>query len=464
MNEVPDLSRPRRSMIGRFISWSLSPRIMRRILISLAVVITLIAIIYARVNKHGDRLLEDSKRELAAKGENLDWSAYVPQPVPDDQNIFKAPKMAEWFNDDRSIASFPLDHPITNDFARRFENADLTREITNAADASRYLAWSDQFQEDFDVIAAALKRPYARTVEDYSQPLSMRFPNVATWSALVLTLEQRAKCHLLVGDTEKAWQELTLLRDFSRMVERQGKFITPEGAWMVRGSTKHSLAVLAKGIELHAWTDAQLVTLESQLADTDSIARFADALRCGRALLLASVEDRTFLKARGGPKIIAVVMSLAPQGEISAFYSKQLRDWQGMIDALSPSNGVIHPAGVDRAFSKWKRAQEGMPGLLRDQTWVNEGQVACALERYYLAHREYPERLEALVPQFIARLPHDIVNGEPLKYRRTENGSFLLYSVGWNETDEGGQTFAGAPGGGDPKNGDWVWNSISTQE
>jgi hypothetical protein len=34
---------------------------------------------------------------LEAKGEVLDWNAYIPPPVPDEQNIFKAPKMAEWF-------------------------------------------------------------------------------------------------------------------------------------------------------------------------------------------------------------------------------------------------------------------------------------------------------------------------------------------------------------------------------
>ena len=65
--------------------------------------------------------------------------------------------------------------------------------------------------------------------------------------------------------------------------------------------------------------------------------------------------------------------------------------------------------------------------------------VAIALERYRLAHGEYPESLDALAPQFIAKLPHDIINGQPLHYRRTADGQFVLYSVGWNETDDGGE-------------------------
>src|ERR1035441_4673601 len=73
------------------------------------------------------------------------------------------------------------------------------------------------------------------------------------------------------------------------------------------------------------------------------------------------------------------------------------------------------------------------------QASVDLARVACALERYRLANGKYPEMLDALAPQFIETLPHDIINGQPLHYRRTEAGQFILYSVGWNEKDDGGQ-------------------------
>ena len=73
-----------------------------------------------------------------------------------------------------------------------------------------------------------------------------------------------------------------------------------------------------------------------------------------------------------------------------------------------------------------------------NQNLADEAQIACALERYRLAHGEYPETLDALVPQFMETIPHDIIGGQPLHYRRTDDGKFLLYSVGWNETDDGG--------------------------
>ena len=88
------------------------------------------------------------------------------------------------------------------------------------------------------------------------------------------------------------------------------------------------------------------------------------------------------------------------------------------------------------------------------QIATDQAALACALEQYRLANGQFPETLGALVPRFISGLPHDVITGEPYKYRRTEAGQFMLYSVGWNEKDDGG-----VPGKTlfDEKEGDWVW-------
>ncbi|HXE42306.1 MAG TPA: hypothetical protein VN516_04710, partial [Candidatus Baltobacteraceae bacterium] len=93
-----------------------------------------------------------------------------------------------------------------------------------------------------------------------------------------------------------------------------------------------------------------------------------------------------------------------------------------------------------------------------NQTIVDQAQIACALERYRLAHSQYPETLDALIPQFMEKIPHDIIGGQPLHYRRTTDGKFLLYSVGWNETDDGGLDLS-PKGGINYTNGDWVWKN-----
>jgi hypothetical protein len=91
------------------------------------------------------------------------------------------------------------------------------------------------------------------------------------------------------------------------------------------------------------------------------------------------------------------------------------------------------------------------------QTTVNEAVVACALERFRLARGQFPASLEALAPDFVAALPKDVVTGESYKYLRTEDGKISLYSVGWDEKDDGG-----VPGKtiSDDRQGDWVWRYV----
>lgn len=471
MKDIPDLNSGRRSLTGRFFRWLFSRRIMRRVLILVATLATLIAVVYARIDWRGKQVWEEAKCEMAAKGEVWDWSVYVPSPVPDDQNIFKAPKIAEWFGDRRSMIDAPLEQRITNSFASRFFNTNSTREIETVSDAAAYVAWSDQFQDDFNTIGAALKRPYARIVPDYSKLGSITLPNVATLHAVVKTLTQRAKCHLILGQPDKAWEELTLLHNLRRMVDGQGKFITTEGDWMRCELVRHSLQVIAKGTELHAWRETQLVAIQEQLRDTDLLALHAEALKCGAALLISSMADGNLVRAMtaGGngswtrlkkhPEYL--LMRLAPRGvmyEKAAAAAKGSESWWNMIDALTPADGIIRPGDVTKAFARWKRAQQGLPLLLRTQTLVNEGQIACALERYRLARGYYPPTLETLVRQFIEKLPRDIINGEPLIYHRV-NDDFLLYSVGWNEKDDGGTVVMGKGPLINMTEGDWVWKS-----
>src|SRR5262249_34269854 len=63
---------------------------------------------------------------------------------------------------------------------------------------------------------------------------------------------------------------------------------------------------------------------------------------------------------------------------------------------------------------------------------------AIALKRYFNQTRTFPPSLEALVPKFLSSVPADYMNGEPLRYHLEEQGSFVLYSVGENLKDDGG--------------------------
>jgi hypothetical protein len=83
--------------------------------------------------------------------------------------------------------------------------------------------------------------------------------------------------------------------------------------------------------------------------------------------------------------------------------------------------------------------------------------LACALERYYLAHGNYPAQLDDLLPRFAARLPTDAMSGKPLVYRRESAQAFVLYSLGKNLVDDGGAVALKKRGEVDLERGDVVW-------
>jgi hypothetical protein len=64
--------------------------------------------------------------------------------------------------------------------------------------------------------------------------------------------------------------------------------------------------------------------------------------------------------------------------------------------------------------------------------------AAIALERYHQENGRYPQGLSELLPAFLNDQPMDFMDGKPLRYRPDDNGLFVLYSVGLNGRDDGG--------------------------
>ncbi len=93
----------------------------------------------------------------------------------------------------------------------------------------------------------------------------------------------------------------------------------------------------------------------------------------------------------------------------------------------------------------------------RTQSSVDLARAACAIERYRLANGKLPETLAELSPQFLPSLPLDVIDGNPLRYRRSDDGQFILYSIGWNETDDAGKVELTKQGNLDIQKGDWAW-------
>jgi hypothetical protein len=64
--------------------------------------------------------------------------------------------------------------------------------------------------------------------------------------------------------------------------------------------------------------------------------------------------------------------------------------------------------------------------------------TAIAIKRYELRHHQFPATLDELTSELLKTVPLDPMDGQPLRYRPNVDGTFLLYSVGENGKDDGG--------------------------
>jgi len=102
---------------------------------------------------------------------------------------------------------------------------------------------------------------------------------------------------------------------------------------------------------------------------------------------------------------------------------------------------------------------------LKAQTIANMATTAIALDRFRLTNHAYPDDLARLTPGFVRTVPVDCMDGHDLRYRLNPDGTYLLYSVGDDGVDNGGDPT--------PKEGkglfflfgrDWVWPRPATAE
>jgi hypothetical protein len=351
--------------------------------------------------------------------------------------------------------------------------------------ASEYLIWGQQFEPDFEIVREALKRPFARMDGDYELPFASPIPNFVAIRNLVQVLGQRAQANLLLGQSKLAAQDLLLVQDLCRIME-VGPTAKPMTlvATMVHAAVSGMYAgVIQDGWTLEAWQESELKALQAETTKIHLLPLLVGAFEAERAAivhLLANTKPSELAKVfslqeptanwwRKVSEPTRLLVFAAPRGWASQNLAVMAELEQKIIESFDPAHQIVFPTRVEAATHAADDAltgilpytflaRRGLPNFLkasaslaRHQALASQVIVACALERYRLAKGQYPETLDALVPLFIQHLPLDVIGGTPLKYRRTEEGRFLLYSIGWNERDDGGATLEKT------MEGDWVW-------
>ena len=73
----------------------------------------------------------------------------------------------------------------------------------------------------------------------------------------------------------------------------------------------------------------------------------------------------------------------------------------------------------------------------REQALLRCAVVALAAERYRLAHGHWPDKLESLTPDPLAKVPDDPFSSGRIQYRKVADG-IVVYSFGVDEANNGG--------------------------
>lgn len=478
-------------------------RLLRWGLIGLAIVATLAAALITEENWRGKRAWENYKREWEAKGEKFDWQAFVPPSVPDGQNFFMAPIVTNLLTGKIAMTTWRADGSYPDfrhsDYRAHRTMTDLKawqtyyRTPTNAASANGFPIASQPQTPAADVLLALSK--YDSTIEELRQagqrpdsciPLdyaggydavSPLLYGLSKMKPCSQVLQLRAIAELADGQSTKAVDDIKLLLRLNDSIRNLPFLISH----LVHNAIMNmALQPILEGLAGHKWSDEQLVTLGSELAKLDFLADYEFTVRGERAFAIASFENqrrvRKMIVPQEDDRFVTNKLYLMPA---AYFYQNELgvaqlyQHW--VLPVVDPNTHLVSSETLHRAESAIQaemkhhllyKVQAMM--LFRNldyavvhfaviQADVDLARVSCALERYRLAHGEYPETLDALTPRFIGKLPHDLINGQPLHYRRMEDGQFILYSVGWNETDDGGQVVLTKSGSVDREKGDWVW-------
>lgn len=366
-----------------------------------------------------------------------------------------------------------------------------TKPVIPAAD---YLTTSDAAMLELNLIREALKRPQIRLEGDFQRPFDFQLPfempmlNFVAIRSVAQVAAQRAQCCLLLGRPEQAFHELSLVYELRRLLAAKPKVLV--SAMIDVAICGLYAGTIAEGFRLQAWREPELVALQKQLQAIDLPPIVVDSLRSERAaicqtFLVISAEDIAEWDNLGDHKTSSwklfkkltnpryLLLQFAPRGWLYQNLAVCARLEQTGIEVFDPETQLINPRKSDESVREHESVRhrwnvfrmlagyavpnfsKALRATAQNQTLVNQAFVACGLERYRLARGEYPETLDALVPQFAERLPRDIIGGQALRYHRTADGKFLLYSVGWNEKDDGGEPGT-AP---DLTKGDWVWDS-----
>jgi hypothetical protein len=504
----------------RLLVWCVcSWRNFKRAVLAIACLAGLVMLFYAEEDLRGWLSWRHFKSQWVAKGEKFNFADFIPPPVPEEQNFAMAPVVASAYSrvldpsgnqksppDTNVVNQLQMPLEIDNDgppnaagnwqkaipinlkpWQEYYRDLALTTNAfpvaaqaqTPAADVLLALSKYDPILEQLRQAAA---RPASRFPLNYNQDqtFAILLPHLAPLKGCAVVLRLRALAELQAGQSKAALDDIRLALSLTEKIRSEPFLISHLVRVAMFQLTEQAVW---EGLSEHRWNEAQLAELEQALDRFDFVAAYLTAMRGENVCQVATMD---FLRHHPG-QLDSIGDSQENRAQLADFcaylipagwyYQNQLRSSKFMLEEFMPlADSTRETFSVDLA-NQAAQSLNAMPHtpytvicrmllpaltpaahrFAFAQAALDFARLGCALERYRLAAGKYPEELDALAPQFIARVPVDPIGGQPLHYRTEPNGTFTLYSVGWNGTDDGGNVFSKKGRAVDLDKGDWVW-------
>lgn len=326
-----------------------------------------------------------------------------------------------------------------------------------------------------ELLRQAVALPAGAFPVDYTRGWDMDLPHADGIRRAARLLRAETAVSVLENDPQRAVNAVAAAVALSRPLRNEPVL----SSQLLRlGCNNTALRALAEVLGVLPFSEGQLGRLQELFAEAYPADAFSNALISERtfallvfqnpALMFGEDEDAglpgldeyelpmyqkasapsVFLAERSryfsGMKELIAAMRL-PYPEAQAVFERvagppRLRFRTRSGGGSDPDRAAVrhhHPprGGLRGMFMTYTRLPQAMA---RDRARLNQGVAALAVERYRLTHGKTPERLEELIPQFVAAVPLDPFDLQPLRYRREEN-AFVIYSVSVNGKDENGE-------------------------
>lgn len=361
-----------------------------------------------------------------------------------------------------------------------------------------FRAWYALNDPFLDKLCEGIKSKGMKLDANLEDPLRSAMPSFVAVRTLAQALTAGAQFAAVDGNPDMAVLYVKRLLELTEILKDGHRYVV---ASMIQSpSTYMSGQPVLGGLQTGVFKAKHLAQLKEMYSEVDLVRDYVQSVNEGERLHWSFGMERfsrddlvwmfgdTKLVDDKGINWFHVSLRCVPRGWIY----QNLLDFdevtQRFMDTIHLEKGDVDTALLDQYAAELEKHekdnspyfflarrsiinhQRALQAVLMHQAAVHKLIIACALEEYRLEQGVYPAKLDELVPKYLAKIPHDVIDGKPMRYRRESQDSFVLYSIGWNRNDEGGVVkettetktsplFGITYASKDRTQGDWVFRS-----